>query len=307
MWTSFFEKTHVDAGGLDTIPVISQVGNLPVFGTNPSIGGYWAGVIKCSPDRTKIVLCNIALSLIGDGVELFNFDPATGIVSSSIGIISQGSTYNGKNDDPYGACFSADNSKLYVQNYQSIYQYDLSVLNIADIINSAYTIDSSGDYYITDMRLGPDAKIYFNNQTSKDSISVIVQPNLAGASCAFMPDAIGLLSGDSVFFGLPQMYIKPCDTEQVAVRPLQPLQTKVSVWPNPNNGSFRVSGVINNSNTVVMEIRNMLGELVYKDEFAISNNNFQKEINLKTANGLYLLQLRDSNGRNYSYKFVIDN
>ena len=51
-----------------------------------------------------------------------------------------------------------------------------------------------------------------------DSISLIAHPNSPGIACGFMPDAIGLLPGDSVFGGLPQEYVKPCDTEQLAVR-----------------------------------------------------------------------------------------
>jgi hypothetical protein len=290
--TNIFKAYHVDANGLDTIPVISQVGNLPVFGS------YSVGVIKCSPDRTKIALCNIAISPSGDGVELFNFDPATGQVVSSIGMICAGPTYNGTDNVPYGACFSADNSKLYIQNYYSIYQYDLSVLTIAAIINSAYIIDS-GNYYLTDMRLGPDAKMYFNNQKSTDSISVISHPNLSGAACGFMPDAIGLLPGDSVWFGLPQEYVKPCDTEQLAVRALPGSNREVSVWPNPATAILHIES----SENVYISITSMEGKMLLRDCFVPCNDLSGIKINW-LAQGVYLLQVNYANGERLMKKIV---
>src|SRR5690606_14831504 len=95
------------------------------------------------------------------GLELYDFDRTTGIVSNAVLLDSLNVIY--------GAAFSPDNSKLYVTcedpvaKENSIRQYDLS--NNADLTildsrpySAVYTPISA----FADMKLAPDGKIYIN-------------------------------------------------------------------------------------------------------------------------------------------------
>jgi sugar lactone lactonase YvrE len=96
-------------------------------------------------------------------IEVFDFNPATGIVSNAISL-PMAAPNNG-----YGVCFSPDNSKFYITEampssttYQ-IYQYDLSSGNAATIIASRKFLGdvANRNYRVADMQIAPDNKIYF--------------------------------------------------------------------------------------------------------------------------------------------------
>ena len=68
----------------------------------------------------------------------------------------------------------------------------------------------------------------------------------------------------------------------------------VALLPNPNNGSFRVKGLVGNGNNVHIEIVNMLGQKVYSTVAPIVNGSLDEQIDLKgkLANGMYTLNLQ---------------
>lgn len=64
----------------------------------------------------------------------------------------------------------------------------------------------------------------------------------------------------------------------------------VSIYPNPNEGIFNVSFTLNEQIGHSLEIRNVLGQVVYKDEIAVSNGNYSKAIDIqKFGKGTYTL------------------
>ena len=87
----------VTASGVGT-PIITPIG-LPIISTTNT-----QGFLKSSPDGQKLIA--VRLNGANDPNELFDFDPATGIISNCIQIPNTGS--------PYGTSFSPDNSKLYI-------------------------------------------------------------------------------------------------------------------------------------------------------------------------------------------------
>ncbi len=173
-----------------TGPVISNVGAL-------AAGVYGAGVIKISPDYTKIV-SQSSTSFYDGATELYDFDNATGLVSNCQ-VLSNDHTH-----EVYGAEFSPDNTKLYsfaiysTGTSRRLEQFDLSAGSTAAIVASKTTI-SVGNV-IWDLRLGPDGKIYIPTATTIGAltgtgIGCINNPNVAGAACAFTPAVIALSSG----------------------------------------------------------------------------------------------------------------
>jgi len=199
-----FKAFHVGDTGIGRAPVISASGNIatPV--------GYALGKMKVSPDGSRLAVCSW---MYGEyGCELFDFDAATGAVSNPRVLDSIPQSLS--------ACFSPDNSKLYVFSFDggngALYQYDLSLGNTADIIASATLIDQLGDAgtSVFDARIGPDGKIYvkmpYSGVSGNDTIGRIEFPNTAGTGCGYTraalisPFRIQLGNGD-----LPNVFVKP--------------------------------------------------------------------------------------------------
>lgn len=201
-----FRAYRITDTGISSSPVVSTCGNLTGV-------GYFAGLMKASPDGRHIVTSNWMFGNfntdINLGLETYNFDPSTGIVSNAIGLDSI----------PRGlsACFSPDASKLYYIAFNGIlYQYDMSQPTTAGIINSRITIDSlyqdaGTDVY--DAQIGPDGKVYVFMSygiPDNDTIGCINTPNLAGAACNYVHAA--LVSSEAIDFGnqnLPNLFVKP--------------------------------------------------------------------------------------------------
>jgi len=196
-----FEITSM---GINVNPVVSNVGHLS--GLIPYVGG----VMIVSPNRRKIAVSG-TLGIPGDkGLEICDFDPATGIASNAI--LLDTAKLN------YGAAFSSDNSKLYSQNNSQgetrLLQYDVSLPTPSAIIASKTLIYSTTNGGLAggggsgQLKLGPDGKIYIAS-VNADSLSVISSPNLSGTACGFIYSGLPLLPGTLADMGLPSEYIKP--------------------------------------------------------------------------------------------------
>lgn len=176
---------------INTVPVISNSGNLP-------LSWYRFGVIKFSPDGTKMAAaCNRNWNSTG-GLELYDFDKHSGTISNAQ-VLDSSSTMAYY----YGACFSPDNSKLYATvssfSYQNTFyagkvrQFDLSLPSIASIIASntlVFTDPYTNSDRLGDLKRGLDNKIYFVSGNGSPNIHVINAPNTAGLACNPVADAI---------------------------------------------------------------------------------------------------------------------
>lgn len=195
-----FRSYEISGSGINELPVISNSGNINAelmdsvaFRIN---WVYTMASMKMSPDNRKLALCSYNYfnnSGQNDlGLEIHDFDPATGILSNSITLDSViGYT---------AACFSPDNSKLYANRgagladpayVGAIDQYDLSQPTLTDIVNSRVVLLDSA-MANSDMKIGPDGKIY-TNAVRIDSICRIDYPNLPGTACNFVPNVMSLL------------------------------------------------------------------------------------------------------------------
>lgn len=195
-----FKSYKVDAGGLHATPVVSKAGIVP--------GSFIRGTsLSFSPDGTKLALTRDAI--INGSVELYDFDPASGMVSN------QRLLNPNLNAGYYGACFSPNSAKLYVSAFfGGIWQYDLSSNSLNTIINSAVSIDSLKNNIrrFTGLKLGPDGKIYYYGRSPKSlgvnerlpaTVGVIHNPDMSGGSVMAVDSAIPI-SGTNVL-GLPNV------------------------------------------------------------------------------------------------------
>lgn len=166
----------VTAAGVGA-PVHSVAGVDYLDDNRPGYGFYYG---KLSPDARRIALFSWRRSLAlpfdpGSyaSLELMDFDQATGRFSNAA------SLYEDLDFSPsmYGCfpmAFSPDSRKLYtvqrtdydVATWNKVIQYDLSLASIASIRASEALVGAvppaglAGSPFLTDMRLGPDDRIY---------------------------------------------------------------------------------------------------------------------------------------------------
>jgi len=202
-----YKAYEINDTGIVLTPKISSIGSLP-------LSWYQCGVTKFSPDGTKMAAaCNYSSSNKG-GIELYDFDYRTGILSNAR-VLDSSST----DGYYYGACFSPDNTKLYAttSSYNiggTIYpgkvkQFNVSLGTTAAIIASntlLYTDTATQTRDLGDLKRGIDGKIYISSRNAT-SVSVymhdIGSPNVAGLGCGFVPNAISLPTGSWLYKGLP--------------------------------------------------------------------------------------------------------
>lgn len=184
-----FYSYKVSLSGVNTIPIISSIGQVNNFGVlNTGAIGY----MKASPNGKKIAYGNITGSA---SLELFDFDNQTGIVSNPK-ILNSYSIY--------GVEFSPNSKIIYCTNVSlfgvgTILQYDITQPTLSAIQASETVIASASEY--SALQLGIDGKMYAA-QSGQSSLAVINNPNELGASCNFVDDAVSL-SGKDSRLGLP--------------------------------------------------------------------------------------------------------
>ena len=181
--TNSFYVYLVSSKGLDTTPVISNVGS-----SHKS-----QGCLKASADGNMIGLAITANNIF----ELLDFDNATGMLSNPITF----SNYSGA----FGVEFSPDGTKLYGSTWYSarrIFQFDLEAGSPSDIINSVKLVatgTNSGGFGA--IQLANDGMIYVVKQ-DYGYLDVITIPNALGASCNYVIDGL-YLEGMQGRLGLP--------------------------------------------------------------------------------------------------------
>lgn len=198
-----FIAYHITSAGIDPNPVVSATG----------LNAQRQSMIAVSSDRRLVAMANTRIAVLPNpGVQLGQFDPATGIVSNAFRIDS---------NYTYGICFSPDNSKLYTSyrirdltvsyiSYYPIRQYDISSFNAATIASTAIDIDTPSVSNPPDLKLYHDT-IYLGMSFSS-SLARINKPNLSGAACDFQADAVPLLAdgrNGMVIYGLCNTVVFP--------------------------------------------------------------------------------------------------
>ena len=189
-------------------PVISAVGR-PKARTSDTK----AGELNISPDGLHIAMSTGPDFANGSTpistIELFDFDPSTGIVSNDILIgdfIYQ--TFGLGLGAVYGVEFSPSSDFLYVARgafvKDSLLQYDIRsgdpVVIQESELNVYQSIDPTEDSFGA-MLTGPDQKIYIAG-FQDPYLMVINNPDLRGLACDFVSHGIDLQRGDC-FLGLP--------------------------------------------------------------------------------------------------------
>ena len=277
-----FYTYSLTSSGLQMTPTISNVG---MVHTTSQIQNTY-GQMKFSTCTDKLVTATGYL----DTVQLFDFDPVTGIISNPISLPMP--------DHVYGVEFSSAGNNLYVTNYDmygTLLQYDLTS-NIQDsIIASRKVLSLTEDLYA--LQLGPDNKIYVDKSFSP-YLNVINSPNTTGYNCDYVDNAINLdpnyLATTSAI-GLPEFPQNFFKTEVSCV--VSGINEAIAsekdlISPNPSSYEFTVNLSKQHSPSTIA-IYNSLGKMVAQFHH-VDDENFSFGKNLYP--GIYFVQIRNDAG-----------
>jgi uncharacterized protein YjdB len=83
------------------------------------------------------------------------------------------------------------------------------------------------------------------------------------------------------------------DTIALGVPAVQPVIGDIRLIPNPNNGTFTITGTSQQSNDIKIVITDMLGQVVYSAKAQVYNGKINQQLQLSSllANGMYTLEL----------------
>ncbi len=181
---NLFYAYKIDGEGIDTIPVISNVGSVHT-GNLLNATGY----MKASQLGDRL-----AVAKMGSGtVELFHFDNVNGIVSNALVINGIGAAY--------GVEFNESGTILYVSTASgNLSNFDLSNWNANDIQSSRQTIQAAGGL-LGALQMGPNNKIYVARDNAY-FIGRISAPDNMGTACSYTSDFL-FLGGNKSEAGLP--------------------------------------------------------------------------------------------------------
>ena len=181
--TDLFYAFLLTSAGLQPTPVVSAEGQVHRGGGGPynNAGGY----LRASPASDRL-----AVATRDGGLELFDFDAATGGVANAQPL-SFGAAYY------YGLDFSADGSKLYLSDLvgSGLYQIDLANANAVVRVGTA-------NGFTGGVARGNDGRIYVGVEQG-GALAVVANPNLAGTACGFQANGVALGAGSRSRVGLP--------------------------------------------------------------------------------------------------------
>lgn len=226
---------EITAEGLNTTPVFSPI-ELCNFCNTYKIYGH----LVASPNGHKLALAESSGNFdLSYGLQLFDFNPSIGIVSNPVSL----GIYGYK-----GVAFSPDNTKVYTflklgSTNDWLLQFDLNAANPAA---SVAVLDDTINASTSDLKLGPDGKIYFITQapwagSQLTVLQCIEQPNLSGVACSINSNVLTIPNPDGsdahsegygFAIGLPN---------SIAAVPYDSLLTVHDVGPVCFNDTFRLT------------------------------------------------------------------
>jgi hypothetical protein len=212
----------------------------------------------------------LAAAVEKDGfIEVSRFDPLEGSISGSFKLEIP--------NDPYGICFSPDNSKLYATagSPNHLYQFDLRQREPNLIQDSRVQITTTPfiNYpgSIGALQLAPNGKIYLARYET-NFLAAINQPNALGTDCGYVKYAVSLDGTGSCEGGLPNAGNLFWDQTPANIlgdpEPDEPPNETnpqyecedLLVKPNPTNGAIALKSFVGEISSVV--VYDITGRLV---------------------------------------------
>lgn len=190
---NLFKIIKIDENGLDENIITQNIG-LNHISSSDLIG---AGRMDASLNGTTIAVTIPYYDPDNTGeyksiVELLRFDPKTGILADPVQIFLD--------EKSFSATFSPNGELLYVRVKNKIYQYDLTICDIEEMIESKYVIDTKNTPSNPTLERGPNGLIY-STGIWESTLDAILNPNEVGAASNYTRDVVEV-EGDALR-GLP--------------------------------------------------------------------------------------------------------
>jgi len=159
-------------------PLTSAGVGAAVTSTTGTASGIATGCMKFSPNGKKLAMAKY----VEHSFEIFDFNDTTGVLTYNFTINIGLSSF-----DSYGVEWTCDSKLLYIANVDvtpgEIYQFNMSLPTVSDILASKYLVNSNSDILGT-LQMGRDGKIYINRY-NVTYLGVINDPDSIGAACNY--------------------------------------------------------------------------------------------------------------------------
>ncbi len=253
------------------------------MGVQPPIlkceGHVWSGddsgaQAVFSPDLKKYIRFNS-----WNGLNIFDFDNATGDLSNPIQIMFPNDTIN------YiaGVAVSPNSRFLYVCARKKVYQFDLEAPNIEASKIQVAEWDGTYNPYATIFylaALAPDGKIYISSTSSTLNLHVIEKPDSMGLSCELVQRGVNLPSYN--FATIPNiphycMSNEDCEPSTNNVESLIAVNS-IAIYPNPTHGEIWINFPEMQGKEYGLRLYDLLGRQVFSTEITqpLSNLDISK-------------------------------
>ncbi|MCW5921852.1 MAG: T9SS type A sorting domain-containing protein [Saprospiraceae bacterium] len=210
------------------------------------VGQLWGdrdpqGQTVFSPNSNKYIRFNFFY-----GLNIFNFDIATGMFSNPINISFGQDTFYYS-----GAAFSPSSRFIYTTCYDKIWQFDTWASDISASsvligeLNTPSTIQDKTHFIQS--RLAPDGKIYIAGRGSNKHLHLINRPNCYGLECDLQQYAIELVAPNSNTMPNIPHYKQWSESDTcVTVSATESnlfIQGLMKLYPNPANQYVTLEGL----------------------------------------------------------------
>lgn len=278
--TDAFYVYSITSTGVQTVPVVSNTG---MVHNNSQIQNSY-GQMKFNACGNKLALACGYL----DTVEVFDFDPATGIVSNPLTLPM--------NAHVYGIEFSDNSDYLYVSTYDpaaTLVQFDLNAGSPTAVMGSKTVLSTTPDIY--GLQIAPDGKIYVCKSFNQ-FLGVINYPTLGGIACNYIDNGLDL---DPFFNGVTSSLSLPGFVQSIfrgevncsvtGVTSEQNSFTHYWIFPNPSSGSFTLK-LLKKAIPIKLEVVDVTGKVVESIQLTEANS-FTFGQNL--PKGVYFINIKD--------------
>jgi Secretion system C-terminal sorting domain len=79
---------------------------------------------------------------------------------------------------------------------------------------------------------------------------------------------------------------------------------RYKLYPNPNDGNFILQQYIEDTEMVAVEVSDVTGRVIYKDEKFFNNQKMPIQMN-DLSPGVYLFKVTDHQNKKYNFKFLV--
>ncbi|MCO5288444.1 MAG: T9SS type A sorting domain-containing protein [Bacteroidetes bacterium] len=268
-----------------------------------NVQGYpgWMGQPTFSPDGIKFAYSHydISMGYYWQDIRLFDFDRCDGdFTFNSI-------AYLPDSVGGFGVAFSPNSQYLYASSWKRIYQLDTYSANIPASMQLVATNDSfaspSPPFYTDfwEMYLAANGKIYLTSGSGVVHLHEMDYPDSVGMACnvnlhnVFINNFNFRTVPNHPNYYLGRKIGSPCDTIPTGFEEKEH-DFKFKIFPNPNNGNFKIMYLLPQNKAGKLEIFDINGRAVYSQN--LPQWSTLQFISLpKLSNGIYAIKINSNN------------